>query len=141
MLYFCKSAMMRVVKRPSVRFASQIFGSKSSRPRQLILETVKEDRPLSAEEWKELRNKILSSRFGNINKTNIDAIVVQSCQSDMKTTSTPLLNTAKSYIQHLKQSGVEPNLSTLSSFVKLYYDVSNNGIEITNSDQEDIIKM
>lgn len=100
---------------------------------ELLRTKLAENRPLSVPEWRSLRSEILANDR-HFSEVNIDATILGHCM--------PLgqLSVAKSYVDFLKEIGIEPNVATLGRLLRLYSISAANGA-IDDQDRQEIIDM
>lgn len=120
-----------IIKPSSFRFASKAFDKDNQ---TIIRETLDQNRPQSVDEWNELRDKLFNLKGNSVTMVNIDRIILGNLTPTQ-------LDVGKSYMKYLKESGCEPKTGVKLLLLKLYYKASKAGIQITNSDQQNIIDM
>ncbi|XP_073828091.1 mitochondrial ribonuclease P catalytic subunit [Musca autumnalis] len=88
---------------------------------------------LTDTEWQNLKD-LLIKNYKHINRNNVDAIIVGICNDSQQ------LTLAKSYINHLRDSGVEPNDATLLKLLRIYNSAYHaNGGSLSLQEQEEIL--
>lgn len=100
----------------------------------LIRQTLKQDHLPTTNEWRKFRDQLIVIQGQNETKFNVDVLVMACCLPTE-------LNLGKSYMKHLRETGQEPNLNASINLLKLYYRASKVGIDITITDQREIIAM
>lgn len=98
-------------------------------PQDLLWKTIENYKINTREDWKEVRNEILST-VRSINSSNIDAITVNMC------TVKKQFGLAQSYLDFLKTENIEINLATLGKYFRLLYC---QGLEQFSKEDEDRI--
>ncbi|KAJ6634895.1 Mitochondrial ribonuclease P catalytic subunit [Pseudolycoriella hygida] len=128
------------IKSSNVRYASEILRKDTKETRDthhsFLSETFNGNPQPTKQEWTDLRNNLLKmkSRSSVVNANNVDVFILSNCLPKQ-------LETGKSYVKYLKESGSEPKISALMRLLKLYFDASRAGIPITKEDQQYIVDM
>lgn len=121
------------VRSMNVRFASVRRNDLDSEM-ALIQQTLDQNHQPTTKEWSELKGKLMEMKEMSRSRYNIDTVILGRCLPTQ-------LHVGKSYIKYLKETGCEPNTSTLINLLQLYYKASKIGTEITKNDQQEIIGM
>ncbi|KAF9420755.1 hypothetical protein HW555_003103, partial [Spodoptera exigua] len=105
--------------RVGLRVISQNASSVKEKYNDEQIEYIKSIAETNLEDWSSFKNSILAKQ-GNVNKKNIDAVILKYMTSLKK------YNVALSFAQHLKSKEEELSLGTINSLLHLYYEISKN---------------
>ncbi len=134
-MFFLKyHKMIKCIIKPSTVCFSQKLTHKFALEHTLIRQTLDQQSHPTTNDWNELRDKLENAKRMSNSSFSIDTIILKNCLPAN-------LDAGKSYIKYLSESDQRPNTSTLINLLKLYYNASKVGREITSTDQQDIIDM